>query len=143
MSMGILFYLSEDYASVCQRITCSSVYPSCIPWSSDVSGHTIYTSELVRGINAAFKRIRAHLSVVPFQKVPRGSLPPFLPNPNLPRHLLQPSQHLPISLHKPIHHVRNPYVCTKLPYIFLRPSQIVSRHPREQMMHSLKLQSSM
>ena len=62
--------------------------------------------------------------------------------PDLRAHLGQPPQHLCVAVHEPQQRVRDARLGAKLLDQRLQPAQVVSRHAREQVVHSLELQAA-
>lgn len=63
-------------------------------------------------------------------------------NLNLLRNIAQPAQNDLIPIHKPKDRILNPNILTELPNQRLHPAQIVARHARKQVVHSLELQTA-
>lgn len=57
-------------------------------------------------------------------------------------HLVQPPQHLFVSVHEPQQRVRDPCLGAKLHDQRLQPAQVVPRHTREQVVHGLELEAA-
>lgn len=57
-------------------------------------------------------------------------------------HLVQPPQHLFVSVHEPQQRVRDPCLGAKLHDQRLQPAQVVPRHTREQVVHGLELKTA-